>query len=236
MFKKDPIKEERLWQEFRTKSEDSSALVEFYMPFAFMMAKKQYKLLGFSQRDFDDFYQNACIGLMDAVSRFDDKNGAEFYTYASIRIKGSILNGLKQLSEKNQYYSYLKRIESERTHSIIEHNRLKNGSLDDIGNLIVELAYSHLLEDMYIEPTVSNGHPTPYSSCQLQQTQKVMRQYLQRLPSRESDILKWHYFEFFSFQEIADLLSISKGRVSQLHHKALKTLEQYCSATPELIA
>lgn len=236
MFKKDPIKEECLWQEYRTQGQDCSALVEFYMPFASMLAKKHFKLMGFNQRDFDDFNQNACIGLMDAISRFDDKNGAEFYTYASIRIKGSILNGVRQLSEKSQYYSYLKRIEAERTSSIIENNKIKDGSLEDIGQLIVELAYSHLLEEMEYEPSSYEAQPTPYSSCQLQQTKNVMKQYLQRLPDREASVLKWHYFEFFSFQEIAELLQISKGRVSQIHHKALKSLESYCSETPELIA
>lgn len=236
MFKKDPIKEELLWREYRDSGVSIDALIEFYMPFAHMMAKKQYKLLGFSQRDFDDFNQNACMGLIDALSRFDESNGAEFYTYASIRIKGSILNGIKQLSEKNQYYSYLKRIQVERTNSIIENNKLNDATLVDVGQLIVELAYSHLLEEMNFEPTVPDTHPTPYDTCQLQQTQKVMRQYMQRLPERESNILKWHYFEFFSFQEIAELLNVSKGRVSQLHHKALKSLESYCSDTPELIA
>jgi RNA polymerase sigma factor, sigma-70 family len=239
VYKKDSEKEQALWLHYQDGQSNSEAdLVNHYMPFAQMMAKKQYKLLGFSQRDFDDFMQNAYMGLMDAIPRFDKSNGADFHTYASIRIKGAILNGIKQLSEKSQYYAYIKRVQSERFESIARsHNITGKDSLINIGEFIIELAYSHLLEGLVPDQlSIIEVKETPYDICQLQQTQQAMAKYLQRLPDRERQVLTWHYFEYFTFQEIADLLGVSKGRASQLHHQALQRLRDYCSNSPELLA
>lgn len=237
MYQRDAEKEEALWHQYwLSDQKDSSSLLQHYMPFASMLAKKQFKLLGFEQKDFDDFIQNANMGLLDAICRFDKNNGADFHIYASIRIKGSILNGIKSLSEKSQYHAYMKKIHSERRDSIVEHSDKTNTEV--VGQLIVQLAYSHLLEELVEEgeSEVLDAKESPYETYQLQQAKQVLGQYLKRLPEREQDLITWHYFEFMSFQEIAELFSISKGRVSQIHHQALQRLHTFCSKTPELIA
>lgn len=238
MYKRDQQKETALWQDYQSSANPNDLLLH-YLPFARMLAKQQFKMLGFNRRDFDDFIQNANLGLLDAISRFEQSQGVDFHAYAAIRIKGSILNGVKLLSEKSHYHAYMKRIQSERRDSIvIQNSSQKSDSLEGLGQLIVELAYSHLLEEL-VEGEAASAiveKDTPYETCQLQQAKLTINKYLKRLPEREYHVITWHYFEFLSFQEISDLIGVSKGRISQLHHQALRRLHTLCAQTPELIA
>lgn len=239
MFIHDVEKERSLWGRYQNgDGEAFRGLVEYYHPFAVIMAKKQYKLFGFSNGDYDDFLQNASIGLMDALHKFDNTKGVEFLAYASIRIKGEILNGLKQLSEKNSYYAYVQRIKQERIDAIVEENEMtgKNAGLEQVGSMIIELAFSHMLEEL-VEFGVEIRVPaTPYQICKLSELKHSIAQYIERLPDKEKMIIRWHYFEWMTFQEISELLGVTKGRVSQLHHKGLTRLKELSLDQKELIA
>lgn len=239
MFIHDVEKERSLWDRYQSgDGEAFRRLVEYYHPFAAIMAKKQYKLFGFSNGDYDDFLQNASIGLMDALHKFDNTKGVEFLAYASIRIKGEILNGLKQLSEKNSYYAYVQRIKQERIDAIVEENEMagKNAGLEQVGSMIIELAFSYMLEEL-VELGVEIRVPaTPYQICMLSELKRSIAQYIERLPDKEKLIIRWHYFEWMTFQEISELLGVTKGRVSQLHHKGLTRLKALSLDQKELIA
>lgn len=202
------------------------------------MAKKQYKLLGFTSGDYDDFLQNASIGLIDALEKFDITKGIEFLGYASIRIKGEILNGIRQLSEKNSYYAYTQRVKQERIDAIVEENRVsgKYESVEQVGSMIVEIAFSHMLEEMVDQGVEIKVPVTPYQICKLSELKHSIAQYIERLPDKEKSIIKWHYFEWMTFQEISELLGLTKGRVSQLHHKGLQRLKVLSLDQRELIA
>ena len=239
MFIHDIEKEQALWGRYQDGVCDAfQELIEYYHPFAEMMAKKQYKLLGFTSRDYDDFLQNASIGLMDALSKFDGTKGIEFLAYASIRIKGEILNGIRQLSEKNSYYAYTQRIKQERIDAIVEENEAheKGSNVEQIGSMIIELAFSHMLEEMVEYGVQVKAPATPYQICKLSELKHSIAQYIERLPEKEKSIIKWHYFEWMTFQEISDLLGVTKGRISQLHHKGLKRLKALSLDQKELIA
>ena len=230
MYIRDIEKEHLLWGQYKKDPGTLPTLVCHYAPFSKMLAKKQFKLYGLLASDFDDYEQNAHIGLIDAISRFSDESGADFHTYATFRIKGEIINGLKSLSEKAQYHNYLKRAQNDRIESVVEGGSGKNiGSVTDISQLIVELAYSHLLEETDIEASIdaSKKPSTPYDTYQLQELKRAIKYFVKRLPDREEQIISWHYFEYLSFFEISQLLNISKGRVSQLHHQALGRIRVY---------
>jgi len=239
LFIHDIEKEQSLWDRYQNgDGEAFGGLVEYYHPFAEIMAKKQYKLLGFTSGDYDDFLQNASIGLIDALEKFDPIKGIEFLGYASIRIKGEILNGIRQLSEKNSYYAYTQRVKQERIDAIVEENRAsgKYESIEHVGSMIVEIAFSHMLEEMVDQGVEIKVPATPYQVCKLSELKHSIAQYIERLPDKEKSIIKWHYFEWMTFQEISEMLGLTKGRVSQLHHKGLRRLKVLSLDQKELIA
>jgi RNA polymerase sigma factor FliA len=94
--------EARLWAKFIRDRDVSTRnrLIEQYLPLCRTIAGAVYAKRGGLEVEFLDYMQFATLGLIEAVQRFDPALGFAFSTYASPRIRGSILNNLEPLSEQ----------------------------------------------------------------------------------------------------------------------------------------
>lgn len=174
---------------------------------------------------FEEFYQLGVVGLIESVDRFDPGKGAAFETFASYRIRGSILNGLEKYSEIRSQGAYQHRLRSERTALLVSEDEAHGDLFDQMVDLTLGLTVGFLLEDAGVF-TVSNesaGDET-YKTSHLEQLRDLLKNAIDFLPERESQIVRYHYLQGTPFDVIADLLGISKGRVSQLHKRALQQL------------
>lgn len=223
MSSKDDFIEKSIWSSYYEKGSDfEHRIIEFYLPYSRSLAHKFWALFSNNPSDLDEFRQNANLGLIDAIRKFDDTMGASFKTYAFIRIKGSILNGIKSISEACNYNHFHKNASVERSKSLLIMDEAEPSS-QELSEAIILLAYSYILDDLHVDELVDTSSD-PYNSCMIYSLRKRLKGLLIHLNEEEKTILELHYFNHISFTEISNLLSLSKGRVSQLHKQALQKL------------
>lgn len=211
-------------------SEAREQLIERHMPFARMLAAKAYARRTSDEFEFDEFLQFASVGLLESIDRYDPAAGASFRTYASYRITGAILSGLESLSEKQEQLTLMKRLQRERLETLKEAPAPEGGTdalFARLADVALGLALGFMLDDcgMYRDvesPAADNA----YGALEAKEVRQHLRNCVAKLPERERKLIVLHYFQHVPFDEIAAQMGVSKGRVSQLHRRALELVRQ----------
>lgn len=198
------------------------------------MAGKLYARRASDEVQFDEFFQLASVGLLEAVDRYDPAYGASFRTYASHRIQGSILNGLEALTERARQVALRRRLEQERLESLRSGGGAEpphDDAFERLASVAVGLALGFMLEDVaaYQVEGASYGDDA-YTTAELRQLRSHLARLIGTLPEREGQILRRHYFQQVPFDQIAQSWGLTKGRISQLHHRALGLLRERLTA------
>lgn len=220
----------RLWERHRSDPDGNAkeALIERYLPVAKKIAAALYGQRHDASVEFADYLQCARLGLLEAVERYDPRRGASFETYASYRIRGAILSGLDRATEVASQKAQRRRMRRDRLRSISEHaSANERQAFIRMVDVTLSLAIGYLLEEAGGAGEERSGQtPEPYASVELEQVRRRLAQLVESLPERERNIIHCHYFEHREFSEIGALIGLSKGRVSQLHARALRKLRE----------
>jgi RNA polymerase sigma factor for flagellar operon FliA len=227
---KEPGELDALWRSF-VRNRDSHTreiLIETYCEFARMLTAKLYANRHVRELEFEDFFQFALVGLMEAVDRFDPVFGVNFQSFASARIKGAVLSGVEKLCERQQQISLQSRLKNERLVSLIEVAEGANTSsslFQQLAETTIGLAIGFFLGEsgMYRaheQQTDCSG----YQRLELKKLCEIMAGLVDKLPVQQAHVIKGHYFHDHAFVDIGRNLGISKGRVSQIHKTALMEL------------
>lgn len=192
-----------------------------------MHAAKLYADRQIREIEFDEFYQYGLLGLIEAVDRFDPTRGVQFSTFASHRIRGAILSGIEKYCEKQQQIALRKRLRDERFQELL--SDAGAGDTDPFSTLIemaVGTAIGYMLEDsgMYQHDADTAYQHNVYRSRELSDLVRVMKDLVETLPPQEKSVIRYHYFQQIRFDEIASKMSLTKGRISQIHRKAMERL------------
>ena len=192
--------EAALWRAHAARADPESGrrLFEHYRRFAERLAAHQFARRRPGNFDRGDVQQLAYEALLQAIDRFDPGRGVPFEAYARIRINGHIGNGLAQASEAAAQYSYRQRAERDRLRSLEE------------GAAGLE--------------AIPDPAPSAYETLAWNQLQARIHELLERLPEKEAFVMRQHYRNGASFQQIAALLGVTRGRVSQIHRAALQRM------------
>jgi RNA polymerase sigma factor FliA len=217
--------EQRLWMECaQGVAAAREHLVRQYMPLARRIAASLYARRAVDDVEFGDYLHLAYVGLLESIERYRSGTEAQFSTFATYRIRGAILNSVPRMTETGARISHLKKLHRERMASVLEGGQ-KEASLDSFSSLIdlvvsvaITVQIEEIAESVVAEPSGAND---PYASRAYDEMQRRLREVLAGLPERERRIVDDHYFEQVGFDEIASMLGVSKGRVSQLHKRAL---------------
>ena len=232
--------EAQLWARFvRDRDvQTRNRLIEHYLPLCRTVAGLVYARRGGLAVEFLDYMQFATLGLIEAVERFDPALGFSFSTYASPRIRGSILNNLEPLSEHYTQISLRKRIEQERLESLgapgaagvgMGGKRKKHDLLASLADLTVGLALAHLLEGSGMVAGREEEHSYQqefYQNEERRHLEATLAKLVRALPDQERRVVQYHYYHALDFTEIAKLLELSKGRISQIHRQALQLVRE----------
>lgn len=227
----------RLWSAFAGARgvEARNRLVEHYLPLARTVAATLYARRGGLAVEFQDYLQLATLGLIEAVERFDPSLGHAFATFATPRMRGSILNGLEALSEQYTQIGLRKRLEEERLQSLrpaadgSAGRRARGDLLGSLADLAVGLALSRLLEGsgmMAAHEAEPSYRQEFYERDELRQLRASLAALVRALPDQERRVVWYHYYHGLGFTEIATLFDLSKGRISQIHRQALQLLHE----------
>ncbi|WP_420997914.1 sigma-70 family RNA polymerase sigma factor [Cupriavidus sp. 30B13] len=233
----------RSWRETQA-AEAREALICHYLPYARMVAATYYARRTHDEIEFDEYLQFAVVGLVESLDRYEDGRGAQFKTFASRRMHGAILNGLEHMTEKQQQIALRMRLRQERLKEVkiaarlaaeeeerqSESSRAAKGApfryLAEVG---IGVALTFLLEGTgLVENDALASAPTSqyYGSIEFRQLQQRLRHFVGTLSKQEQTVIRSHYLQEISFEEIAGTLGVTRGRIAQIHRAALDKLRQ----------
>ncbi len=231
----DPDNERALWSACQDEKSASARETLFtrYLPTARRIAWRFMFDDPKTPLEYAELVQLASVGLLEAIDHFNPELAVPFRYYCTRRITGAIIDGIGRLSEVNQQISTRRKIERDRLRSIRQQQPAPEGldaKLALIGDVAVELAIGLMLEDTSM--FVSNDRDPAkdaYETLAWKQAVQQLMSGLESLPERERSVIRHHYLEGIRFEQIAQLLSLSKGRISQLHKSGIALLRRRLS-------
>ncbi|MFM2410188.1 MAG: hypothetical protein RL481_1016 [Pseudomonadota bacterium] len=180
--------------------------------------------------EYAELFQLACTGLLESIDRFKPELGIPFRYFCNRRISGAILNGIAKHSELNQQISTRKRAERERIASLHKNSRVTktiDDRLDLLGEIAAGLALGFMLEDASQDTRdLRSGEPDAFETLAWKQMVRLVSEEIQQLQPQQRDVLVWHYSDGLPFDQIAAIMSLTKGRISQIHKAAIALLRR----------
>jgi RNA polymerase sigma factor FliA len=226
------------WREFASTRAAAlrGELIERYIGLAKITAARLYQRRLDNSVSYADYLQYARVGLVEAIDHYDPAREVPFEAFSSYRIKGAVLNGLESESELAAQRAFWSRRARDRFESLKNHETQgdRRASLEELVNLTVGLALSHVIEHDEGEVIDESLAANPYAVTELAQLKRAVRSMLPSLPERERELIQRHYVEHVEFQQIAAEWGVTKGRVSQLHAQALQRLRHLLGMKPKV--
>lgn len=197
----------------------------------------------------DDIIQNGMLGLLDALSRYEEGLGAQFETYAVQRIRGAMLDGLRE----NDWLPRSLRREMRRIETAVHSLEQLHGrqpterelaqslgiSLVDYQKMLQEARGYQLVyledfgeedDDGFLERHVVMEGMDPLALLENSDMRGVLVQAIEDLPEREKMVMGLYYEEDLNLREIGEVMGVSESRVCQLHSQAIARLRSRISA------
>lgn len=201
-------------------------LFDRHRPLADAIALAQHARRPPAGHELGDVRQLAYEGLLQAISRYDPARAVPFSAFARPRIAGNIADGLTSMSEAGAQYSFARRAERDRLRSLEAAPREGDDPVSALARLASLVALGLMIEDRgtFDPDTIAAPEPDAYQSLAWRDTQQRLSRAMAELGDREAYVLTQHYQNAVSFVQIAELLGVSKGRVSQIHRAALDRL------------
>ena len=224
--------EAALWR--RLRYEDGSgcreSLFNLYSGMARAIAVRTFRRRGTMRIERYDYEQLAYEGLLQAIDRYDPMRGVPFSAFARRRIEGNIADGIARMSEVGAQISHKHRMEQERLRSLASRTEEEGTetALQALSDLAASLALGIMLNETRLIEAGDRPDPAPsaYESLEWRQLQARLVGEVSKLPEKEAIIVRQHYDTGLSFAQIATMLDLSRGRVSQLHRSALERLRK----------
>lgn len=221
---------------------DREQLVQRYVP---LVKRLAYHLLARlpASVQLEDLVQNGMIGLLDAIDRYQEGLGAQFETYASQRIRGAMLDGLRE----NDWLPRSLRSELRRVEGAIAQLEHEFGRAPSESELAAALSmpladYQRLLQDarghqlLYLEDISGDGDEdfldrhlvdndsNPAAILEEKNVRESLVQAIGRLPEREKVMMALYYEQELNLREIGEIMGVTESRVCQLHSQAIARL------------
>ncbi len=222
--------------EAKLNPQDSSRqeIIKSFMPTIRYWAK-HYHYQYHQVLDFEDLVMVGVIGLIDAMNKYKKDKQNQFKTYAEFRIRGEIIDELRKQdwmtrSERNKQKKY-KRAKRDLTEELG-----RNPTQEEITNVLpfksrdmIRLEQYENGETIkpYVEGETVSGRGLENSEFDNYALKKTLAVVMEELPKTMRLILTLKYFEDLNFFEISKVVSLSEGRICQLHAEALAMLKEH---------
>ncbi len=245
----------KLWEQYSVKktADIREQLILEYAPLVKIVAGRLSMYLGYAV-EFDDLVGYGIFGLIDAIDKYDYAKGIKFETYASLRIRGAILDSIRKMDWiPRSVRQKQKKIEQ----AIIDlETKLKHPPTDE--EIAAELGISvdeyydwegqtkisgvASLEDYLEQGTEVKAQGTrrsvaeqPELSFEQEEVKRVLGEALSTLTEKECRVVQLYYYEELTLKEISQVMEVSESRVSQLHTKALGKMKEKLGDHIELL-
>jgi len=202
---------------------------------------------------FDDLLHAGIVGLIDAMHKFDAGKNVRFASYAKFRIRGAILDSLRDMDwsprdlrrKARKLEATMQRLQTELGHSASETELAKamNMSLEDFQHMLDEIRGLEI-GSLQIE-SLEDGRETdlgetlpgppdqdPLTLCLRGERRQMLADAIVQLPEREQQVLALYYQEELTMKEVGAVLGVGESRVSQIHSIAVARLRSILSGAP----
>lgn len=238
----------KLWDDYgRTRdSEIREKIILEYAPLVKLVAGRLSMYLGYNV-EYEDLVSYGIFGLIDAIDKFDNMKEVKFETYASLRIRGAILDQIRKMDwiprtirqKQKKIDSVMKEIELTMGRAATDEEIAEKLGITDeeylewqsqmkITNVV---SLNEYMEQGSEVPTEGNRHTTarfesPEENIEKEELKQVLEQTLQLLTEKERKVILLYYYEELTLKEISNILEVSESRVSQLHTRALQKMKE----------
>lgn len=232
---------EKLWQTYQENPspELREKIILEYAQLVKVVAGRLSMYLGYNV-EYDDLVGYGIFGLIDAIDKFDLNKDVKFETYASLRIRGAILDQIRKMDwiprtvrqKQKKIDEAIKQIEMRTGKNALDEEIAQElgVSEDELSNWQSQLKVTNIVSlneflEQGSEPVMDarqNSHfIQPEDLVEENELKQVLEESMNLLTEKEKKVILLYYYEDMTLKEISQILEVSESRVSQLHTKAL---------------
>lgn len=242
----DEAKRSKLWEKYSQKqdSETREALIIEYVPLVKLVSGRLSMYLGYTV-EYEDLVSYGIFGLIDAIDKFDYRKGIKFETYASLRIRGAILDQIRKMDwiprsvrqKQRQIDAAIIKLESAEDKTATDEEIAKELDIS-LEEYYVWQGQTKVTGIASIDEFVEQGIEVrafdnqkyadnePEKVYEKEELKNLLKESLDKLTEKERMVVVLYYYEELTLKEISSVLEVSESRVSQLHTKALQKMKQ----------
>ncbi|MDR1060777.1 MAG: FliA/WhiG family RNA polymerase sigma factor [Clostridiales bacterium] len=191
--------------------------------------------------EYDDLVSYGVFGLIDAIDKFDIGKGVKFETYASLRIRGAIIDNIREQDwvprSLRQKGKDLERALSELEIELgrppsDEESAAKMGlSMKEFNKLVDDASIATLVSLNETQENgdgegieIEDGSDSPETQAEAAEVREILAREIDRLSDKEKTVISFYYYDELTLREISEIMKVSESRISQLHTKAVAKL------------
>lgn len=237
----------KLWEDYAKdkSSEIREKIILEYAPLVKVVAGRLSMYLGYNV-EYEDLVSYGIFGLIDAIDKFDFLKDVKFETYASLRIRGSILDQIRKMD----WIPRTIRQKQKKIDAVIKEMEVRYGrtatdeeiaeGLGITGDEYLDwqsqmkitnvVSLNEFLEQgSEVSNEASNTRSTQFDSpeevLERDELKKMLAEALELLTEKERKVIVLYYYEELTLKEISSILEVSESRISQLHTRALQKMK-----------
>ena len=240
------VERQKIWEKYTknpTQEMREQIIIE-YAPLVKIVAGRLSMYLG-GNVEYEDLVSYGVFGLIDSIDKFDTNKDVKFETYASLRIRGSILDQIRKMD-------WIPRTVRQRQRKIdeaIKSLEARTGKTPTDEMLAEELGVSgeellswqsqlKVTNVVSLNEFVESGNEPvmdakgnfrfaqPEEVIAETELKRMLKDAMQLLTEKEQKVILLYYYEDLTLKEISRVLEVSESRISQLHTKALQKMKK----------
>lgn len=245
----------RLWKHYsKSRNVDiREKLILEYAPLVKIIAGRLSMYLGYNV-EYEDLVSYGIFGLIDAIDKFDYGKGIKFETYASLRIRGAILDQIRKMDWiPRSLRQKQKRLETAMTELETRLGRVPTDeelateleiSVDELCSWEGQSMTSAMMSldecmeqgiELKETAVINSRFETPEQVVEQSEMKRILAETLDTLTEKERKVIVLYYYEELTLKEISMVMEVSESRVSQLHTKGLQKLRQKLGAHGDVL-
>jgi RNA polymerase sigma factor for flagellar operon FliA len=199
--------------------------------------------------DAEDLHSAGVIGLLQALRNYDPASAASLETYASIRIRGAVLDELRRMD----WVSRSVRMKARKVQSVMQEVEQRKGAVPDEAEMAAALQltsaeYRALLEEIrpvtfvcldavaggedednpaQHESIADPSQTSPVDDTARRELARLIGARIQQLPDMQRKVLALYYFEDLRLREIAAAVGLTESRICQIHAQAILAIKSF---------
>ena len=236
---------DKLWEKYtETKSTDlREKIIIEYSALVKIVAGRMRMYLGYNV-EYEDLVSYGIFGLIDAIDKFDYGKGIKFETYASLRIRGAILDQIRKMDwiprslrqKQKKIDAAVSKIEANTGKTASDAQIASELGISDeeyvswqeqanLTNIISLDEFAENNGEKGLDTIRGNTFEEPEQVMEKSEMKRMLAETLETLTDNEKKVVLLYYYEEMTLKEISSIMEVSESRVSQLHTKALKKMK-----------